>query len=352
MQTIDVAQRLNHEIVGITFNKQINEGLRIVKQLSIPFFLSHHDPTIGTVKDLSELIEKSKPNLIVNAVVGTAGLNISLHAIRHKIDLGLANKESLVIGGYWIMQMAKKAKCKIYPIDSEHSALYELIQSQKVNQIQQLMITASGGPFWNYNQDQLKAVTLKQAMIHPVWTMGPKICIDSATLVNKAFELIEAFHLFKMKNIIAYREQQSTIHAGILLKSNVWLFHAAYPDMKLAISLCLQRYKNKQSIIRPLTINNLNLRLEAIDLNSYPVLKIAYDVINKPETTRGVVFNLVNDLASELFQSGAIHFYQITRLITNFYWKYQHRKITSIENLMSVINKIQINLQLHWKEYL
>ncbi|WP_027119877.1 NAD-dependent epimerase/dehydratase family protein [[Mycoplasma] testudinis] len=351
-QAIDVSQRLGHQIVGITFNKQVNEGKKIVKQLKIPYFLCHSDLAQGNTKEFNELLTKAKPNLVVNAVVGTAGLSLSIQTIKARIDLGLANKESLVVGGWWLMQLAQKQNVKIYPIDSEHAALYELLMNQKNSQIKQLMVTASGGPFWDWSKTKLKNVTVKQATDHPTWSMGAKISIDSATMVNKAFELIEAFHLFKIKDVVAYRHKQSIIHAGVQLKSNVWLFHAAFPDMRLPIGLCLERYKTAKAIIKPLELKDLTFSFETIKISDYPVIKIAYDIIAKPKTSRGVVFNVVNDFASELFQKGLIRFDQIIDLINNFYWKYNHKKIETIVGVLALINKLQINLQTNWKEYL
>lgn len=166
-QVLDVARRFNYEVVGISFNSQVEKAKQIVKQLNIPYYFCHEDNTKGNIKFLDELFKKTQPHMVMNCVVGYQGLDVSSMVLNHKIDLGLANKESLVIAGHWLKQSAKKNRVNIYPIDSEHAALRELVKNFKKNAIKNLIITASGGPFWNYSKKQLKTVTYKQAVAHP-----------------------------------------------------------------------------------------------------------------------------------------------------------------------------------------
>lgn len=351
-QTVSISQTLNCQIVGITYNTQHEAAKQIIKQLKIPYYFCHSDPAKGNVKSFVELIKLTKPQMVINAVVGIAGLSISWQTLKAKIDLGLANKESLVVAGHWLKSLAKQNKVSIYPIDSEHAGLFELIKNLKKNSIKNLIITASGGPFWGFSSNQLKKVTVKQALAHPTWKMGNKISIDSATMVNKAFEMIEAYHLFNTKKIIAIRNKQSLIHAGVQLIDNSVLLHASTADMRLPIALCLKKFKSNHSIIKPIDFNNITINLESIKDSDYPILKIAKDVINKPQTTCGLVFNIVNEFAISLFLQQKIRFDQITTLIINFYNSYNHQKIKEIVTLFGLINKIQMFLQNSWKDYL
>lgn len=352
-QVLDVAKRFKHEIVGISFNNQVEKANQIIKQLNIPYYFCHSNPNLGNVKFLDELFLLAKPHMVINAVTGYSGLNVSSMALNHKIDLGLANKESMVIAGYWLKQIAIKNKVQIYPIDSEHSALYTMLKNIKKNAIDNLYITASGGPFWDVNKKDLKNVTYKQAINHPKWKMGPKISIDCATLSNKAFELIEAFHFFNTKNIIPIRHKESIIHAGVKFKDNSYIFLASVPDMRLSIASCLNRYSyNIQPIIKPINFSNLLLNFENIKEEEYPIFKISKDIINKPKTTRGVVFNVVNDYAVKLFIDKKITFDQITHLIINFYKKYSHRQLNGMIAIYSLIDELNKILSNTWKEYL
>lgn len=351
-QTVSISQTLDCQIVGITYNTQHETAKQIIKQLKIPYYFCHSDPNKGNVKNFIELIKLTKPQMIINAVVGIAGLSISWQTLKAKIDLGLANKESLVVAGHWLKALAKHNKVNIYPIDSEHSGLFELVKNLKKNSIKNLIITASGGPFWGFSNSQLKNVTVKQALAHPTWKMGNKISIDSATMVNKAFEMIEAYHLFNTKNIIAIRNKQSLIHAGVQLTDNSVLLHASTADMRLPIALCLKKFKSNDSIIKPLDFSNLTINLESIKESDYPVLKIARNVMNKPQTTCGLVFNIANEFAINLFLQQKIRFDQIATLIVNFYNNYHHQKIKEIVTIFGLINKIQLLLQNSWKDYL
>lgn len=352
-QTLDVAKRFNHEVIGITFNKQHDKAEQIIKQLRIPYYFCHSDETKGNTKSLDEFLKKTKPQMAINAITGYLGLNVSSLILSQKINLGLANKESMVMAGYWLKRIAKKNKVTIYPIDSEHSTFFQLLKKVNKNLVKNYYITASGGPFWNYSKSQLKLVTLNQTLNHPTWKMGLKISIDSATLANKAFEIIEAFYFYGSKNIIPIRHKQSIVHAAIQLKDNSYLFGLSSPDMRLPIQMCLDKYKgHADSLIKPINLDNLTLCFESINENDYPLLKIAKDVISKPTTTRGPIFNIVNDFAVNLFVNKKINFYQIVPFINNFYYSYKHKKISGLISIYSLIDNVLKVLNSTWKDYL
>lgn len=183
-QVIKYLRHTKHDVVGISYYKNII----LAKNIKVSYFYSPINKS--NVASFEQLIIKSKPDLIVNAIVGFDGLEITLLSIKHKINLALANKESLVVAGQFVTKLAKKNKVNIYPIDSEHTSLMHIIKNRQ-SKFKRLYITASGGPF--YNAKRLDKITFRQAINHPTWKMGHKISMDSATLMNKCFEIIECY---------------------------------------------------------------------------------------------------------------------------------------------------------------
>ncbi len=187
--------------------------------------------------DLTELLERAEPDLVLNAVVGFAGAAATLWALERGVDLALANKESLVVGGELVTALAEATQARIIPVDSEHSALYQLINAEQApGTVEKLVLTASGGPF--RERTDLSEVTIDEALAHPTWDMGGKITIDSATLFNKGLELIEAHHLFGVPyaQIDVVVHPQSIIHSLVHLNDGASLAHMGYPDMRVPIS--------------------------------------------------------------------------------------------------------------------
>ena len=184
------------------------------------------------------LIAESGCEMVLNAIVGSAGLLATIATLGEGIDLALANKESLVVGGELVTQLAEATGAQIIPVDSEHSALHQLIGAERPGTVERLVLTASGGPFRGRDVDELASVTVEQALAHPTWAMGGKITIDSATLMNKGLEVIEAHHLFgtAYEQIDVVVHPQSIIHALIHLCDGATLAHLGYPDMRVPIS--------------------------------------------------------------------------------------------------------------------
>lgn len=185
-QVIKYIKKTNHQIIGISYF----HNFKLAETIKSKYFYSPINHS--NVNSYEELIVKSRPDIIVNAIIGFAGLKITLLSIKHKIDLALANKESLVVAGQFVMRLAKKNGVNIYPIDSEHASLMQIIK-YKGNKFKQLYITASGGLFYNTPKNQMKNISYQQAINHPTWKMGAKISIDSSTLMNKCFEIIECY---------------------------------------------------------------------------------------------------------------------------------------------------------------
>src|SRR5438552_5751454 len=228
---------------------------------------------LGGPDGLVRLITESQADLVLNALVGSAGLGPTVAALGEGIDLALANKESLVVGGELVTALAEATGARIIPVDSEHSALYQLIRSERrPGTIDQLILTASGGPFRGRTQDEFQNVTIEEALAHPTWDMGGKITIDSATLMNKGLELIEAHHLFGLDydRIDVVVHPQSIVHALIQLNDGAALAHLGYPDMRVPISYALHFPERADVPLEPLDLPELGrLTFEEPDLDAF-----------------------------------------------------------------------------------
>ena len=193
---------------------------------------------LGGPEGLVRLITESGADLVLNGLVGSAGLAPTVAALGEGIDVALANKESLVVGGDLVMQLAEATGAQVIPVDSEHSALHQLLRSQAPGTVERIAITASGGPFRGMTADELRNVEVRDALAHPTWDMGGKITIDSATLMNKGLEVIEAHHLFGLsyERIDVVVHPESIVHALVHLNDGAILAHLGHPDMRVPIS--------------------------------------------------------------------------------------------------------------------
>ena len=231
---------------------------------------------LAGAEGLVELITDTDCDLVLNALVGSAGLGPTVAALGEGIDLALANKESLVVGGELVTALAEATGAQLLPVDSEHSALFQLIAGERPGTVDRLVLTASGGPF--RGRTDLDSVTREEALAHPTWEMGGKITIDSATLMNKGLELIEAHHLFGVPydRIDVVVHPQSIVHALVHLNDGASLAHLGYPDMRVPISYALNYPERADVPVRPLDLVELGaLTFEAPDLDSFPCLRLA-----------------------------------------------------------------------------
>jgi 1-deoxy-D-xylulose-5-phosphate reductoisomerase len=264
---------------------------------------------------IRELILSSKPDLVLNAVVGAAGLGPTIVALTEGIDLALANKESLVIGGELVMALAEATDARILPVDSEHSALYQLINAEPPGTVDRLVLTASGGPF--RGRTDLSAVTAEEALAHPTWEMGGRITIDSATLMNKGFEMIEAHHLFGVpyEQIEVVVHPQSIIHSLINLNDGASLAHLGYPDMKVPISYALQFPERADVNVETLDLPSIGeLTFEAPDTETFACLQLARQA-GEAGGTAPCVLNAADEVAVEAFLAKRIPFTGIPEVI-------------------------------------
>jgi 1-deoxy-D-xylulose-5-phosphate reductoisomerase len=264
---------------------------------------------------LVELITDTDCDLVLNALVGSAGLGPTVAALGEGIDLALANKESLVVGGELVTALAEATGAQLLPVDSEHSALFQLIEGERPGTVDRLVLTASGGPF--RGRRDLDSVTREEALAHPTWDMGGKITIDSATLMNKGLELIEAHHLFGVPydQIDVVVHPQSIVHAVVHLNDGASLAHLGYPDMRVPISYALNYPERTDVPVSPLDLVELGaLTFEAPDLDAFPCLRLAREAAEAGGTAP-CVLNAANEVAVHAFLAGDLSFTGIPRVI-------------------------------------
>ncbi|MFM7667870.1 MAG: 1-deoxy-D-xylulose-5-phosphate reductoisomerase [Bacteroidota bacterium] len=265
---------------------------------------------------ICQVVESSEVDTVLTAMVGYAGLKPTIKAIEAKKTIALANKETLVVAGDLITKLAEKNGVNIYPVDSEHSAIFQCLVGEFHNPIEKIYLTASGGPFRGFSADQLKQVTKQQALKHPNWTMGAKITIDSASLMNKGLEVIEAKWLFNLKpeQIDVIVHPQSIVHSLIQFSDGSMKAQMGLPDMKLPIQFALT-YPNRFETTFP-RFNFLdypNLTFEKADLNVFRNLNLAYEAMHQ-EGVAACYLNAANEIAVDAFLNDKIQFVDIFKV--------------------------------------
>lgn len=265
-----------------------------------------------------DCIENCEYDLLVNAVVGFRGLKPTLTSLKKGIDVALANKESLVAGGVLVRKTLHETNTKLYPIDSEHSAIFQSLQGNRNEDVKRLIITASGGSFRDKSRDELSDVTVEQTLKHPNWNMGKRITVDSATMVNKGFEVIEAHYLFDLPydKIDTVLHRQSIVHSMVEYNDNAIIAQLGSADMRLPIQYALC-YPDRPVLKEdhPLDMTKtMDLNFKEMDYVRYPMLKLAYE-IGKKEGNLGAVFNGADEQAVQLFLEKKISFLQIEESI-------------------------------------
>jgi 1-deoxy-D-xylulose-5-phosphate reductoisomerase len=266
---------------------------------------------------LVRLVLESGADLVLNALVGSAGLGPTVATLGEGIDLALANKESLVVGGELVMQLAEATGAQILPVDSEHSALHQLVDGQAPGTVERLVLTASGGPFRGRSRAELEGVTVEEALRHPTWDMGGKITIDSATLMNKGLELIEAHHLFgtPYDRLDVVVHPQSIVHSYVLLCDGAALAHLGHPDMRVPISYALHHPERVDVPLRALDLAAVGaLTFEPVDLDAFPCLRLAREAAVAGGTAP-CVLNAANEVAVHAFLNGRLDFMGIPAVV-------------------------------------
>ena len=284
-------------------------------------------------------------DLAINAIVGTAGLKPTIELVKNGIDIALSNKESLVLGGHIIMPLARKNNVNIIPVDSEHSAIFQCLNGENLKELKKIILTGSGGPFLETPIDKFNTITPDQALKHPNWDMGAKISIDSATMMNKALELIEALWLFNIKldKIQITIHPQSIVHSMVEFVDGSYKAHLGLPDMKVPIQYALTFPNRKDSSVGSLDFENLNLDFIKPDLERYPILSLVEELINLGGN-RVAVMSMANDYIVERFLDRKISFNEIFYLIQEVVNEFASDDLPSLEELFILDKNIQLYL--------
>jgi 1-deoxy-D-xylulose-5-phosphate reductoisomerase len=334
-RTLDVCRYLSNEFEVVALTARNNIGL-LAKQVAEfnphlvglmddrtrDSFISKYQPNINKkniligIEGLTEIVTDTRVDIVVVATVGAIGLLPTISAIKAKKWIALANKEVLVMAGDIVMPLAEKNRVPIIPIDSEHSAIFQCLTAGKHTEIKKIILTASGGPFRTSKTD-FKKITVKQALSHPTWSMGKKITIDSATLMNKGFEVIEATHLFNIPadKIEVVIHPESIVHSMVEFIDKSIIAQLSVTDMYLPIQFALTYPDRKPNPIPSLDLTKLGeLTFAKPDFNRFPCLRLAYDAVNAGGTMPAVL-NAANEIAVSAFLDGKIPFSDIPKLI-------------------------------------
>jgi 1-deoxy-D-xylulose-5-phosphate reductoisomerase len=267
--------------------------------------------------DVEELLDEARPDVVLNAIVGFAGLPATLWALERGVTLALANKESLVAAGELALAAKRRGGGLLLPVDSEHSALFQCLEGRPAEQVESVVLTASGGPFRGRSREELDDVGPEQALAHPTWQMGRKITVDSATLANKGLELIEAHFLFGLPygRIDVVVHPTSVVHAMVRFRDGAALAHLGYPDMSVPISFALTYPDRAPTPVPSLDLSRgLVLEFEPPDLNTFPLLRLAREA-GEQGGTFPCVFNAANEVAVDAFLDGRIPFLAIADVV-------------------------------------
>ncbi|MGL5416669.1 MAG: 1-deoxy-D-xylulose-5-phosphate reductoisomerase [Clostridium sp.] len=365
MQTLDVIRKSSDmKVIGITANTSVEKMKEIIDEFK-PKYVGMMDLNsskellkytkeksldieVGCgIESLIQIATLKEVDTVVTSVVGMIGLRPTIEAIRAKKDIALANKETLVVAGEIVMREAKENGVKILPVDSEHSAIFQVLRGNRENEIKNILLTASGGPFRGRKLEELKKVTLKDALNHPNWSMGRKITIDSATLMNKGLEVIEAHFLFNCDydNIKVVVHPQSMIHSMIEYKDNSVIAQIGSPDMRLPIQYALNYPERKEEIAKAIDFYEMcSLTFEKPDMETFKCLKLAFEA-GKRGGLMPTILNGANEEAVSLFLEEKIKFLEIGDIIEKAIEAYKERidEDLTVENI--------INLDREVKEY-
>jgi len=288
---------------------------------------------------LIEIANYDKPGILLNALSGSAGLRPTIAAIESHKDIALANKETLVMAGDIVNQLIKKNNVKLYPVDSEHSALWQLLENEDIHTVSKLVITASGGSFRDLSRSDLSHVTKKDALKHPNWSMGAKITIDSATMMNKGLEVIEAHHLFNLpyEQIETILHKESMVHGLVYFIDGTIKASLSVSDMKIPIAHALL-YPKRETYHRHLELTNLSFK--PMDFKRFPILELAYKV-GQTGGLMPTVMNAANEAAVKLFLNEHISFLDIEKLIFETVNTFKNIDKPSLDQIIETDQKIQ-----------
>lgn len=333
-QTIDICRNMpdQFEVCGVAAGKNYSEVEKLCNEFNCQGTVFDKDGLAG----IEKLIKECKADIAVNGIAGAAGLEPSVLVLKNGIDLALANKETVVMAWHVVKNLAKENNCSIIPVDSEHSAIFNLTQKIGTENISQIVITASGGPFRNMTDEELETVTVEDALKHPTWNMGPKITIDSASLANKGLEVIEAVRLFdfppeKVKVVV---HPQSLIHSLVRTNDGVLYAQISNPDMRHPIYGALVWPEYKNNYLEPFDLTTCTqMTFFPPRMDSFPLLGLAYECAEKGNSYT-IAFNAANEIAVAAFIAKKISFKQIAEIVNETLKKDWTRIPDTLEKVM------------------
>ena len=360
IQSLDViSKNKSHKVIGLSCYSNADLLFEQTKEY-LPNFVAIE--VIDSSHNLFNLCKKNNIKLItgnnascnipfdnldlaINAIVGTAGLKPTIELVNNGVDIALSNKESLVLGGHIIMPLAQKNNVNIIPVDSEHSAIFQCLNGENHKELKKIILTGSGGPFLETPIDKFNSIKPDQALNHPNWDMGAKISIDSATMMNKALELIEALWLFNIKldKIQITIHPQSIVHSMVEFVDGSYKAHLGLPDMKVPIQYALTFPNRKDSSVGSLDFENLNLDFRKPDLERYPILSLVEELINLGGN-RVAVMSMANDYVVNRFLDRKISFNEIFYLIQKVVNEFASDDLPSLEELFILDKNIELYL--------
>ena len=331
-QALDVAQRLKFPVDGICAYRQVDMVEKQARAFGVRFCAMADEAAanelkirladtpvkvFGGTEGILAMIRESRAEIAVNSMLGQAGLLPTLAVIESGKQLALANKESLVVAGEIVMAAARKQGLTIRPVDSEHCAIAQTLMAGQKKEVHKLLLTASGGPFFGKTKDELKHVRVKDALAHPTWQMGQKITIDSATMMNKGFEIIEASYLFDVPQgdieVVVHRE--SIIHSMVEYIDNSIIAQMSVPDMRHCIQHALTHPHREEAVIKPLSLTDIgSLTFAAPDEDTFVLLRLARECMQKGGAMPAVL-NAANEIAVAAFLQDKIGFLDIFHLV-------------------------------------
>lgn len=356
-QTVEVAADLGVSVDMLAANRDVDTMERQARLLSPRLCVMEDEAAasdlktrladmnikvIGSHEGLISAIKETPADIIFNSIGGSRGLEPTLAAIEAKKDIALSNKESMVMAGDIVMNAARKQGITIIPVDSEHSAIFQCLRDG--NKIKRILLTASGGPFFGMNKSELSGITPERALAHPTWKMGAKITIDSATLMNKGFEVIEAVHLFgvtpKQVEVIVHRE--SIIHSMVEYNDNAIIAQMSLPDMRLCAQYAMTYPDRVSGIMGELDLTKLGrLSFYKPDMENFPLLRLAYEAIERGGIVPAALV-AADEAAVSAFMEGKIKFTEIYDVVNGALSACPDIKNPSVEEIIALSEEARI----------
>lgn len=317
LQVLRSRSDLDLTIVALSAHSNAKRLRELASEFDVPAICLTAQPVDGIYSGydgLTAMLAEVNADIVLNGIAGFDGLKASVAALEAGADLALANKESIVCGGNLLFDIAKKHNVTIIPVDSEHSAIYELLKMRDLSELSSIILTASGGPFRSRDLASFDSITVEDALAHPTWQMGRKISIDSATMANKALEVIEASFLFGLDSsqIEVIIHPQSIVHSMIRTRDGAIYAQLGYPTMALPIINALTGMSS--SLVKPLDFDHLSLTFEKADTKRFPLLQAGYDVLNK-KGGYPLAFNAANEVAVEAFLNKRISYPRLIAIV-------------------------------------